>query len=97
VTGAVDVIRRGEGRFFVGDDPAQALAEITFTREAGGRIVIDHTRVSELMKGRGLGSSLVMEVVALARSEGITIRPVCPFAKKLLEDPACADVLYRED
>ncbi len=94
----MDDIKRAGDRFFVGEDPAQALAEITFAREAGGRIVIDHTRVSELMKGRGLGASLVREVVALAREEGSMIRPVCPFARKvLLEDPSFADVLYRED
>ncbi len=88
-------IRKGADSFFVGEDPGERLAEIAFRREEGGRIVIDHTSVSDGLKGRGVGAELVEAVVGLARAEGAMIRPVCPYARKLmLKTPEYADVLF---
>lgn len=45
-----------------------------------------HTVVAEEWTGRGLGSVLVREAFAQARSRDWTVRVVCPYAQTLLTD-----------
>ncbi|WP_238652936.1 GNAT family N-acetyltransferase [Paenibacillus piscarius] len=78
-------ITKGEGRFYIAGD-GKDLAEITYrTEENTGNLVIDHTFVSEDLRGQGAGEKLVRAVVDLAREQKVKIEPVCPYAAHQFE------------
>ena len=54
-------------------------------RLEGNRLVLVHTEVPDELEGRGVGSRLVRAAVARAEAEGLTIVPVCQFARSWLE------------
>jgi predicted GNAT family acetyltransferase len=60
------------------------LAELRYHRN-GKRLVLIHTEVPEELEGRGLGGRLVVAAVDRASREGLTIVPLCPFARRWLE------------
>ena len=71
-----------EGRFELTVDGH--LAELVY--EAGkGRLVLIHTGVPDELGGRGLGGVLVRAALERARREGLTVVPLCPFARGWLE------------
>lgn len=58
---------------------------MTFVRSSDKFIIIDHTYVSKKFNGQGVGKLLLNEVVDWARSEGLRIIPLCPYAKAQME------------
>ncbi|CUX57949.1 Acetyltransferase protein [Agrobacterium fabrum str. J-07] len=60
-------------------------AEMTYSRAGQKLIIIDHTDVPVALRGRKIGEQLVRQAVEDARREGITIIPLCPFAKAQIE------------
>ena len=56
------------------------LAELQYRRH-GQRFVLVHTGVPSELEGRGLGSELVAAAVERAAREGLTVVPLCPFAR----------------
>ncbi|MCC5927786.1 MAG: N-acetyltransferase [Cyclobacteriaceae bacterium] len=70
------------------------LAEMTYSKAGEQLIIIDHTEVSDELRGKGAGKQLVMAAVLYARENGIKILPLCPFAKSVFEkQPDIQDVL----
>ncbi|WP_370642435.1 GNAT family N-acetyltransferase [Virgibacillus salidurans] len=63
-------INKGENKFYVGDDIKDPLAEITFIENGDNRLVIDHTYVSDELRGQGIAGELVEKVVMRAREKG---------------------------
>ncbi len=55
-------------------------------RRSGDRLLILHTRVPDALGGRGLGGRLVAAAVDLARGEGLTVVPHCPYARSWIDD-----------
>ncbi|MEB2844514.1 N-acetyltransferase [Rhizobiales bacterium RZME27] len=83
---------KGRYRVAIGQDEA----EMTYSRAGKGRIIIDHTFVPAALRGQKVGERLVRQAVEDARSEGIAIIPLCPFAKAQMErHPEWQDVLSR--
>ena len=82
------------GAFFIACD-GERLAELTFSASADGKLVmLDHTEVSESLRGQGVARALVEEAVRWARREGIHLVPVCPFARAVFDrEPSFHDVL----
>jgi uncharacterized protein len=73
---------RAESRFEL---PTQdGLAELIYRRRAN-RLVLVHTEVPEKLEGHGIGGLLVKAAVGRAATEGLTVVPLCPFARKWLE------------
>jgi uncharacterized protein len=70
------------GRFEVREDGR--LAELTYRRN-GKRLVLIHTEVPVELEGRGIGGRLVWAAVDHAAREGMTVVPLCPFARGWLE------------
>jgi uncharacterized protein len=60
------------------------LAELVYHR-SGKRFVIIHTRVPDALEGRGIGGLLVTAAVDHAAQHGLTLVPICPFARGWLE------------
>jgi uncharacterized protein len=81
------------GLFFVGKDGA-IEAELAYHLQANGDMVIEHTEVGEDFEGMGVGKELVETAVEYARTQGIKIIPLCPFANALIKKtPEWHDVL----
>jgi uncharacterized protein len=60
------------------------LAELIY-RLRSGRLVLVHTGVPDELGGRGLAGVLVQAAIDRARGEGLTLVPLCPFARSWLE------------
>ncbi|MCH8487330.1 MAG: N-acetyltransferase [Candidatus Cyclonatronum sp.] len=73
-----------KGRFFILVNDVQE-AEMTYSRAGSDKIIIDHTEVSDVLRGKGAGKKMVIKAVAYARENGIKIIPLCPFAKSVFQ------------
>lgn len=83
-----------KGHFFVEED-GEVLAEMIYTLPGTGQMIIEHTEVSEVLSGQGIGYQLVHEAVEYARHQGMKIIPLCPFANAVFKKkPEYADVLF---
>jgi len=60
------------------------LAELRY-RRYGKRLVLLHTEVPAELEGHGVGGRLVAAAIDRAAQEGVTIVPLCPFARSWLE------------
>ncbi len=56
------------------------LAAMTYSRTTPTLIIIDHTEVSEVLKGQGMGRQLLDALVAWARETGTKVTATCPYA-----------------
>ncbi|HKK44750.1 MAG TPA: GNAT family N-acetyltransferase [Balneolaceae bacterium] len=61
------------------------MAEITYSKAVDTKIIIDHTEVSDALRGKDTGKTLVEHVVDYARKNGLKVIPLCPFAKLVIE------------
>ena len=61
-----------KGKFFVELDGKQE-AEMTYTYAGSDKIIIDHTEVSEKLKGQGVGYKLVEAAVDFMRDKGLKV------------------------
>jgi len=68
-------------RFVLRDDGSEA--ELVY-RLDGDRLVLIHTGVPAELEGRGIGGRLVRSALERARTEGLTLVPWCPFARRWL-------------
>ncbi|MBL7853334.1 MAG: N-acetyltransferase [Cyclobacteriaceae bacterium] len=81
-----------KGAFFISAQ-GKRLAEMTYSKAGDTRLIIDHTKVSDALKGKGAGKQLVTAAVNFARQQKIKILPLCPFARAVFEKtPEFADV-----
>lgn len=83
-----------KGKFFVMyEGKEEAIMTYVY---AGKNIIIDHTEVHDVFKGQGVGYKLVEAAVDFARTKGIKIKPLCPFANAVFKKKGkeYADVLY---
>ena len=71
-----------ESRFELRQDAR--LAELIY-RLRGNRLVLVHTEVPAELEGHGIGGRLVTAAVDRAVRDGLTLVPLCPFARGWLE------------
>jgi uncharacterized protein len=72
------------GQFYIEID-LQIQAKMSYVWRGNDRIIIDHTEVSELLRGKNAGKQMVIKAVEFARKKNIKIVPLCPFAKSVLK------------
>ena len=84
-----------KGTFFI-EENGKRLAEMVFSKAGNNSIIIEHTEVSDALRGTGAGKKLVLEGVDYARKNHLTIVPLCPFAKSVFDrTPELQDVLKK--
>ncbi|WP_378953049.1 GNAT family N-acetyltransferase [Pelosinus sp. sgz500959] len=89
-------INQGSKSFYVGDSKVEPLAEMVFTSSDKDIIIIDHTFVSDELRGQNVGRQLLQKVVDWARTENKKIVPLCPFAKaEMMKNSEYKDVLHQ--
>jgi uncharacterized protein len=86
--------RQGDkGHFFVETDQL-LLADMVYTMAGTSTMIIEHTEVSDELRGKNAGYQLVSTAVDYARKNNIRIIPLCPFANSVFKkQPEFADVL----
>lgn len=67
-----------KGRFYIEIDGTEE-AEITYTYAGKDKIIIDHTEVSDKLKGQSIGYKLINAAVDFARANNIKIKPLCTY------------------
>jgi predicted GNAT family acetyltransferase len=86
-------IEDSKGRFFIEND-GEVQAEITYTKDGDSQISIDHTEVSEALRGQGIAKKLVEYAVNFARDNELKVKPICSYAKSVIEsNESMQDVL----
>jgi uncharacterized protein len=70
------------GIFFI-EQEGEKVAELIYSWRDKGTIIIEHTGVEDILKGKGAGKELVTRAVEFAREKGIKIVPMCSFAKSI--------------
>ena len=82
-----------KGVFFVAQEH-ERLAEMTYSWAGTDKFIIDHTDVSDTLRGQGVGRHLLDAAVQFARERQVKIIPLCPFAKSVFDkEPSLRDVL----
>ncbi|MBU3160804.1 N-acetyltransferase [Clostridium frigoris] len=85
-------IKKGVKSFYVGDNEEEPLAKMEFLN--GDAITIDHTFVSDELRGQNVGKQLLEKIVSLARETNKKIIPICPYVKaELNKNDKYLDVL----
>lgn len=57
------------------------IAEMTYSTAGATRLIIDHSGVPDVLRGKGAGQALVRRALEDARAAGVKIIPLCPFAR----------------
>ena len=73
-----------KGLFYV-EGNGKIVAEITYTMSGSDLLIIDHTEVSDELRGKNVGYQLVNAAVEYARANNIKIVPLCPFANSVFK------------
>lgn len=85
-------------KFYLGDNSQNPKAEITYVNYDEDTILIDHTFVSNELRGQNIGKELIKRVVDFAREENKKVIPQCSFAlKEFNENKEYNDVLFKEN
>lgn len=83
-----------KGIFFVEIDGSM-LAEMTYSLPLPDKMIIEHTEVSDELRGQNVGYQLVHTAVEYARNHNMKIVPLCPFANSVFKKkPEFEDVHY---
>ncbi|MBL7865043.1 MAG: N-acetyltransferase [Cyclobacteriaceae bacterium] len=75
---------QSKGAFYMEEGDIR-LAEMSYSRAGDKLLIIDHTEVSDVLKGKGAGKQLVAAAVDHARRHNLKILPLCPFAKSVFD------------
>lgn len=73
-----------KGAFYI-EENGQRVANMTISKAGGNILIIDHTEVSDALRGKNAGKQLVEAAVKHAREHHYKIIPLCPFAKSVFE------------
>lgn len=87
--------RSGEtkGEFYFESD-GKLKAKMTYSKLGNTQIIIDHTEVSDELRGQEVGKRLVEAGIQHARDNNLKVIPLCPFAKSIIErDKSLQDVV----
>jgi hypothetical protein len=83
-----------KGTFYIELDGVR-VAEMTYSHAKPNTIIIDHTEVSETLKGQGVGSKLIEAAVKYMRKNSLKVIPLCTYANAVFnkKHEEYADVL----
>jgi uncharacterized protein len=73
-----------KGMFYI-EHEGKTAAKMTYSIAGEDLIIIDHTEVDEVLKGKSAGAQMLGAAVAFARENNIKIIPLCPFAKSMFD------------
>lgn len=81
---------------FFYEENGEILAEMTYSMAGETRMIIDHTHVDEVLKGKSVGTQLLNKAVDFAQANKLEVLPLCPFAAAMFKKkPEIQDVLRK--
>jgi uncharacterized protein len=83
----MDILQKqngSKGSFYV-QPGEEVLAEMTYSMTGDALMIINHTDVSDELRGKNVGYQLVKTAADYARAHHIKIIPLCPFAKSVFD------------
>jgi predicted GNAT family acetyltransferase len=84
-----------KGSFYI-EEQGALIAEMTYSFAGADKMILDHTSVSDALRGQGVGNLLVDAAVSYSRDNNIKIIPLCPFARSVfIKTPAYQDVIFK--
>jgi predicted GNAT family acetyltransferase len=75
--------RAGSNGSFYIEKQGEQLGEMVY-RMSGNVMIIEHTEVSDELKGKGAGKQLVAAAVDYARKNNLKIKPLCSFTRAVI-------------
>lgn len=81
-----------EGRFLAYEDGAFA-GEMTYLWVDDKEILVEHTRVGEEFRGRGIAKILFDEMICFAKENNVKVMPVCSYVVKMFRKDPSLEVL----
>lgn len=86
----------GSKGMFYHEEDGKILAEMTYSMAGDTRMIIDHTHVEDVLRGKSAGKQLLMKAVEFARENSLDVLPLCPFAAAMFKKmPEIQDVLRK--
>jgi len=86
--------RTGHKGLFYVEYEGEIAAELMYTMPSEEQMIIEHTEVSEALRGKNIGFEMVHAAVEYARHHGLRIIATCPFASQVFsKKPDFRDVL----
>jgi uncharacterized protein len=85
-----------QNKIYLNDENNHMIAVVTFPKEQGNVVNIDHTYVDASLRGQGIAGQLMDETIKQLRENNLKALPTCSYAVKWFEEhPECSDVLYK--
>lgn len=78
-------ILKGSQKFYIGEDEANPIAQLTYKEVDQDTIEADHTFVSETLRGQGIANELFKEFMAFVEKENKKVIPTCSYVKLRME------------
>ena len=83
-----------ESGFFIAEENGTRMGYLSYEWASETVFAIMHTVVEEAFRGQGVAPALLNAAVSFARENGYKIRPICPYAEKvLLRDESYKDAI----
>jgi predicted GNAT family acetyltransferase len=85
-----------KGMFYIEQD-GKTVAEMVYTMPSPEKMIVEHTEVDDVLRGKNVGKQLVHHMVEYARTHNIKVIPLCPFTNSVIKrTPEYADVLFTQ-
>ena len=85
-----------KGSFYIAEGD-NVLAEMVYTMASPAKMIVEHTEVSDKLRGKNVGYQLVQHMVEYARANNIKVIPLCPFTNSVFKKKAeLRDVLFNQ-
>ncbi len=89
-------IKKGNNRFYIGENEDNDIARITYYYEQEKVIVINHTFVDVELRGKSIAGKLLAKVIEYAKENDLLIIPKCSYAVvKMTRNDEYKDILYK--
>ena len=83
-----------QGEFFAVNASGQRIAEISYVWSGEHKIIANHTRVDDSLRGQGVARQLLDVLVAFAREKNLKIVGTCSYVDVMFRrDKSLADVV----
>lgn len=89
-------IKKDGNRFYYGDEPKNALGEITFVLHDNNLLEVNQTFTDPSLRGQGIARKLVERVAKHARDQGYKLSATCSYAHKVLSEPEYSDIFAEQ-